>query len=78
MRNFNFVALFVITALRNVLTPHINKTYLPIVLLNVREAELNWPLKRPVKERGRPPCVGGGSPTPRKALRFIKQSSLSS
>ena len=41
MRNFNFVALFVITALRNVLTPHINKTYLPIVLLDVREVELN-------------------------------------
>ena len=40
-RNFNFVALFVITAPRNVLTPHINKTHLPIVLLNVREVELN-------------------------------------
>ena len=32
MRNFNFVALFVVTAPRNVLIPHINKTHLPIVV----------------------------------------------
>ena len=41
MRIFNFVILSVITAPHNVPTPHINKTHLPIVLLNVRELELN-------------------------------------
>ena len=38
---FNFVVLSVITAPHNVLTPHISKTRLPIVSLNVSEAELN-------------------------------------
>ena len=41
MRIFNFVILSVITAPHNVLTPHISKTHLPIVSLNVRELELN-------------------------------------
>ena len=41
MRIFNFVILSVITAPHNVPTPHINKTHLPIVLLNVLELELN-------------------------------------
>ena len=41
MRISNFVVLSVITAPRNVLTPHISKTHLPIVSLNVRELELN-------------------------------------
>ena len=41
MRIFIFVVLSVITAPHNVLTPHISKTRLPIVSLNVSEAELN-------------------------------------
>ena len=41
LRNFNFVILSVITALHNVPTPHISKTHLPIIALNVREVELN-------------------------------------
>ena len=41
MRILNFVVLSVITAPHNVLTPHISKTRLPIVSLNVSEAELN-------------------------------------
>ena len=40
IRIFNFVVLSVITAPHNVPTPHISKTHLPIVLLNVRELEL--------------------------------------
>ena len=77
MRIFNFAVLSVITAPHNVLTPHISKTNLPIVLLNVPEVELI--LKRPVKEKGSPPTPAWGwkSNSPRKALRFIKQSSLS-
>ena len=38
---FYFVVLSVITAPQNVPTLHISKTHLPIVLLNVRELELN-------------------------------------
>ena len=41
MQIFRFVILSVIIALHNVLTPHISKTHLPIVSLNVRELELN-------------------------------------
>ena len=41
MRIFNFVVLSVITAQRNVPTPYISKTNLPIVSLNVRKFELN-------------------------------------
>ena len=41
MRIFNFVILSVVTAPYNVPTPHINKTHLPLVLLNVRQLEFN-------------------------------------
>ena len=41
IRIFNFVILSVIAAPQNVATPHISKTNLPIVPLNVRELELN-------------------------------------
>ena len=41
MRIFNFVVLSVITTSDNVPTPHISKTHLPIVSLNIRELELN-------------------------------------
>ena len=41
MRIFNFVVLSGITAPRNVPTPYISKTNLPIVSLNVRKFELN-------------------------------------
>ena len=38
----NFIVLSVIIAPRNVDTPYISKTNLPIVSINVRELELNW------------------------------------
>ena len=38
---FSFAVLSVITAARNVSTPHISKTHFPIVLLNVHEIKLN-------------------------------------
>ena len=41
MQVFNFVVLYVITGPHNVLSPHISKTHLPIVSLNVCEHELN-------------------------------------
>ena len=41
MRIFCFVILSVITAPHNVPTPHISKSHLPVVSLNVRELELN-------------------------------------
>ena len=41
MRISNFVVLSVITTPHNILTPHISKIRLPIVSLNVYEAELN-------------------------------------
>ena len=41
MRIFNFVVSSVITALHNVPTPHISKTHLPIVSLNIHEVEMN-------------------------------------
>ena len=41
MQFFNFLVLSVIIAHHSVLTPHINKTHLPICSLNLRELELN-------------------------------------
>ena len=41
MQILNFVVLSVIIAPHNVLTPHISKTHLPIVSVNVHELELN-------------------------------------
>ena len=41
MQNSNFLVLSVIIAPHNVLTPHISKTHLPFVSLNLRELELN-------------------------------------
>ena len=41
IRISNSVFFSVITALHNVPTPHISKTHLPIVLLNVRELQFN-------------------------------------
>ena len=38
---FNFVAISVIIAPQNVITPYISKTHLPFVTLIVRELELN-------------------------------------
>ena len=58
MQLFNFVVFPVIIAPHNVLTPHISKTDLPIVSLNVRELELM--LKGAVKEKGESPCMDGG------------------
>ena len=55
MRISNFVFLSVITAPRNVPTPHISKTHLPIVSLNARELELNWCSKDQSRKQGAPP-----------------------
>ena len=77
MRIFDFVVLSLITAPHNVLTPHFSKTHLPIVSLNVREVELNWCSKDQPKKKGGPPAWGWKPNSPRKALRFIKRSSLS-
>ena len=41
MRIFNSIVLSVITAPDNVPTPHISKTHLPIVSLNVRKVEFD-------------------------------------
>ena len=49
MQIFNFVVLSVIIAPQNILTPHISKTSLPIVSLNVSELEFELLLKRRVK-----------------------------
>ena len=61
MQIFGFAVLSVITASQNALTRHITKTHLPFVSLNVRELKLM--LRRPVKEKWRPPSAGGGNPT---------------
>ena len=79
MRILNFVVLSVIP--HNVLTPHISKTHLPTVSLNVRDLELNWRSKgqsRKKAPRPPPPLHEGGAKLPRKTLQFIKGSSLSS
>ena len=39
MQTFNFVVLSAIFTSHNVVTPHISKTHLPIVSLNVRDFE---------------------------------------
>ena len=41
MQIFNFVVLSVNITPHNVLTPHIGKTQLPVVSLNIRELKLN-------------------------------------
>ena len=41
MQILKFVVLSVIIAPHNALTPHISKTHLPIVSVNVHELELN-------------------------------------
>ena len=46
-----FVVLSVIIVSHNVLTPHISKTHLPIVLLNVLEFELNCFSKEQSRKR---------------------------
>ena len=78
MRIFNFVVLSLISAPYNVLTPHISKTNLPVVSLNVRELKLNWCSKNQSRKRGGPPARGWKPNSPRKTLKFIKRSSLSS
>ena len=67
MQIFIFVVLSVIIPPHNVLTAHISKAHLPIVSLNVHELEL---MPKRKKERKRKPN------SPRRTLRFIRQSSL--
>ena len=59
MRIFNFVVLSVIP--HNVPTPHISKTHLPTVSLNVRDLELNWRSKGQSRKKAPhprpPPCM---------------------
>ena len=54
MRIPDFAVLSVITVPQNAPTPHISKTHLPIVLLNVRELELNRRLKYQSRKKGVP------------------------
>ena len=63
MRIFSLVVLSVITAPNNIPTPHISKTHLSIVSLNVREDELSSCSKDQSRKKG-DPLSGGGSPTP--------------
>ena len=59
MNIFNLVVLCVIIAPNNVLTPHISKTYLPIVLLMYLQS--NW-INAPKTSQGKKvpvPRVGG-------------------
>ena len=74
MQILNFVILSVIIAPHNVLTPHISKTHLPIVSVNVHELELNWSSKEQSRKKWGLPYVGNLN-SPRKALIFIKQGS---
>ena len=78
MQFFNFVVLSVIIAPHNVHTPHISKTHLPIVLVNVPELELNCCSKVQPGKRQTLLCRGWKPNSTLKALRFIKWSSLSS
>ena len=59
----------------NVNTPHISKTHLLIVSLNLRQIELNWFLKKQSTKKGRPPYVGveaqlSPNPHPTKSLNI--------
>ena len=66
-----FVVLSVIIALHNILTPHISKTHLAIVSLNLRELELNYAQN---SSQGEVPPMQGVE-TLRKFFIFIRQSS---
>ena len=58
------------------ISPHISKTHLPIVSLNVCELELNCCSEQQSRKKG-DPLVGGWNPnSPSKALIFIKRRSL--
>ena len=78
MRIFNFVILSVITALHNVPTPHISKTH--FLLFHLTYGKSNWiDAQKTSQQKREAPLRGGWKPnSPRKALIFIKQSSLSS
>ena len=54
------IVLSVIIAPRNVDTPYISKTNLPIVSINVRELEFNWCSKHQPRKKGVPSAWGEG------------------
>ena len=56
MQIFNFVVLSVIISLHNVPIPHISKTHLPTVLLNVREIELKCCPNEQSRKKTTPMC----------------------
>ena len=72
MQIFNLVVLSVIIAARNVSTPHISKTYLLIVLLNVRELKLNRYSKDWSSEKASPRAWGckSNSSSPPQSLKM--------
>ena len=55
MQIFNFLVLSEIIDPISFVTPHINKTYLPIASLNVRELKLNWCQKEQSRKKEAPP-----------------------
>ena len=66
MQIFSFVVLSTIIALHNFVTPHISKTHLAIVSLNVREIKLNSCSKEQSRKNVPTHCVGrdGGTLSP--------------
>ena len=72
MRIFNFVVSSVITAPYNVPTPHISKTHLPNVSLDVRELELNSCSKDQSRKKGGPPACGSPTLSPPPILQSLK------
>ena len=76
MQIFNFLVLSVIIAYHSVLTLHISKTHLRIHLMYVNSNLID--AQKTSQGKWEPPMRGGWKPnSPRKTLRFIKQSSLS-
>ena len=76
MQTFNFLVLSVIIACHRVLSPHINKTHLPIHLMYVNSNLID--AQKTSQGKWDSSLSGGWKPnSPCKALRFIKRSSLS-
>ena len=76
MQIFNFLVWSVIIACHSVLSSHISKTHLPIHLMYVNSNLID--ARKTSQGKWEPPLSGGWKLNfPRKALRFIKRSSLS-
>ena len=69
---FSFVVLSVIIAPHNIYTPHISKTHLPIVSLNVYELKLNWCSKDLSRKTEGPPAWGVEAQLPPQSLKIYQ------